>query len=163
MRYGPRAEWWERPVRDARDAPDFNAEMILVTYDRLKEARESARGKWLREVMPYFYPCPRKEWYTFNSKTKENSNMNNSGNTATPAVEYSKNCAVRTLQQQLERAEKLRSERAAALEYWTSRYNNVKKDKDAAHGLLHETDENIKQLKAALKKLGAAPAAKISK
>lgn len=139
MRYGPRASWWEHTVRDARDAPDFNA-----------------REKWI-EVEPYFYPCQRKEWLGFTiiqDQPKENSNMNNSGNTATPAVEYSKNCAVRTLQQQLERAEKLRSGHAAALEYWTNRYNNMKKDKDAAHGLLHETDENIKQLKAGLKKLG---------
>lgn len=85
---------------------------------------------------------------------KENSNMSN---TNTPAPEYSKNCAIATLQKQLEKAQEntpvsernladrqaLLKQAQANVDYWTESLAND-----------HRRE---KELKAALKKLGAGP------
>lgn len=161
--------------------PDFNTEMILAAFDRLKETRENEREKWIREVGPYFYPCPRKEWLGFPIRhtpieacvdaiafgtgiyyeTKENSNM--STNTNTPAVEYSKNCAIKTLQQQLERAEELNITANYNRECWQREVDKATATLKTRTEEAAATEKNVKELKAALKKLGGEPAVKISK
>lgn len=83
---------------------------------------------------------------------KENSNMSN---TTTP--EYSKNCAVKTLQQQLERAVANHSININEHQTAVANRDNRQKDADYWQEQQDESAKRIKELKAGLKKLGAGP------
>lgn len=130
--------------RGASDA--FDGGLTVQKILRAKKALEESgwrRAEWWQK---FEYVDPR------NIQIKENSNMSN---TTTP--EYSKNCAVKTLQQQLERAQQNHASNVSNTEEQARNRDFYQKNVDYWQKQQDESARHIKELKLGLKKLGAGP------
>lgn len=133
-RYGPRAVWWS-PLEQCQD------ELLVADLLRdYKEMRVTASDRGTIDIQTL--------------EKKENSNMNTNN-----ADRFSKNCAVKTLQIQLERAEENTKMSLRNVNYYQDQKHQYEKHENRLREILGADEKKVKELKAALKKLGAAPAA----
>lgn len=148
-RYGPRAYWWSTPYHCREIAGVVDSGLTVQKILRAKKALEEN----MRRAPSATTEFPRM-WVLIRDfqQQKENSNMSN---TTTP--EYSKNCAVKTLQQQLERAQQNHASNVSNTEEQARNRDFYQKNVDYWQKQQDESARHIKELKLGLKKLGAGP------